>query len=58
MAVTLFFFFFLLEMDQNLQQAGELKTKTAVLQPKTKTGYEMDAEMKEKGAKKVTRIEY
>lgn len=25
---------------------------------KTKTGYEMDAEIKEKGAKKVTRIEY
>lgn len=25
---------------------------------KTKTGYEMEAEIKEKGAKKVTRIEY
>lgn len=52
------FYFLSLETDPNLQQAGELKTKRAVFELKTKAGYEMDAEIKGKAAKKVTRIEY
>lgn len=45
-------------VGEELNTRGRIKYKTGGFKLKTKTGYEKDAEIKEKGAKKVARIEY